>query len=90
VREGRTLKVAAFLISRDGVTLTDGLSVAKTLCNRLGLNCKASATEVGWALQNRAARIEGDVSGYVAEANPDLLTILGHLIPTVVGELVLG
>lgn len=90
VREGRTLKVAAFLISRDGVTLTDGLSVAKTLCSRLGLNCKASATEVGWALQNRAARIEGDVSGYVAEANPDLLTILGHLIPTVVGELVLG
>lgn len=90
VREGRTLKVAAFLISRDGVTLTDGLSVAKTLCNRLGLNCKASATEVGWALQNRAARIEGDVSGYVAEVNPDLLTILGHLIPTVVGELVLS
>jgi phenylalanyl-tRNA synthetase beta chain len=90
VREGRTLKVAAFLISRDGVTLTDGLSVAKTLCNRLGLNCRVSATEVGWALQNRAARIEGDVSGYVAEANPDLLTIHGHLIPTVVGELVLG
>jgi len=90
VREGKTLKVATFLISRDGVTLTDGLSVAKSLCNRLGLNCKTSATEVGWALQNRAAQIEGDVSGYVAEVSPDLLTRLGHLIPTVVGELVLG
>jgi len=90
VREGKTLKVAAFLISRDGVTLTDGLSVAKTLCSRLGLNCKTLATEVGWALQNRAARIEGDVSGYVAEASPDLLIRLGHLVPTVVGELVIG
>jgi phenylalanyl-tRNA synthetase beta subunit (EC 6.1.1.20) len=87
VRGGRTLKTAAFLISRDGVTLTDGLTTIKTLCTRLGLNCKLLPTELGWALPNRTAKIEGDIGGYVAEVSPDLLTKLGHTTPTVVGEL---
>jgi phenylalanyl-tRNA synthetase beta chain len=90
VKDGKTLKVAAFLISRDGATLTDGLSVIKTLCSRLGLSCKTAAAEIPWALPNRSAKIEGDVGGYIAEVSPDLLVKLGHATPTVVGELHLG
>jgi phenylalanyl-tRNA synthetase beta subunit (EC 6.1.1.20) len=90
VKDGKTLKTAAFLISRDGATLTDGLSVVKTLCSRLGLNCRTAATDIPWALPNRSAKVEGDVSGYMAEVNPDLLAKLGHAVPTVVGELHLG
>ncbi|MFN3804366.1 MAG: phenylalanine--tRNA ligase subunit beta [Pyrobaculum sp.] len=87
VRDGKTKKALAFLISRDGVTLTDGLSVVKTLCRLSGLSCHTVPASYTWALQNRAAEIRGDVEGYVGEVNPDLLTKLGHSTPTVVAEL---
>lgn len=86
VREGRTRRAAAFLISREGATLTDGLSVATTICKIHGLSCKVEPLEAPWGLPNRVARVRGDVEGVVAEVHPDLLARLGHFMPTVVGE----
>ncbi|ABL88830.1 phenylalanyl-tRNA synthetase beta subunit [Pyrobaculum islandicum DSM 4184] len=87
VENGRTWRDATFLLSRDGVTLTDGLSVIKTLCNRLGFTCQISETSLEWGIPNRAASIRGDVVGYIAEVNPGLLLKLRHTLPTVVGVL---
>lgn len=89
VRDGRTVRAAAFLISHDGVTLTDGLSVLKALCRRLGLECRLSLLEAEWALRGRAALVQGGLAGYIAEVSPDLLVALGHRTPTVVAELFL-
>jgi phenylalanyl-tRNA synthetase beta chain len=87
VREGRTVRALAFLISREGVTLTDGLSAVKALCRRLGWSCRFKQLEATWALPSRAAEVEGDITGYVAEINPDILTKLRHTTPTVAAEL---
>ncbi|MEM0485094.1 MAG: phenylalanine--tRNA ligase subunit beta [Pyrobaculum sp.] len=90
VREGRTVRALAFLISRDGATLTDGLSVVKSLCKRLGLKCEFFPAEAKWALPNRMAEVRGEITGYIAEVNPDVLTALKHAVPTVVAELYIG
>ncbi|AET31501.1 phenylalanine--tRNA ligase subunit beta [Pyrobaculum ferrireducens] len=87
VREGRTVRALALLISREGATLTDGLSAIKALCHRLGWSCKFKPLEAAWALPSRAAEVVGDVAGYVAEVNPDILTKLRHTTPTVAAEL---
>lgn len=89
VRGGKTLRSVASVISRDGATLTDGLSVVKALCKRLGLRCQMAHTSLNWALPNRAAAVEGDVSGYIAEVHPDILAKHNHLVPTVAFELFL-
>ncbi|MEM0277258.1 phenylalanine--tRNA ligase subunit beta [Pyrobaculum sp.] len=90
VRDGKTRRVAALLISRDGVTLTDGLSAVKALCHRLGLNCHFAEMSTAWALPGRVAEIRGDVEGYVAETSPDLLVKFKYGMPTVVAELYIG
>ncbi len=91
VRDGKTRKVLTFLVSRDGVTLTDGLAILKALCKASGYTCiTKSAQAAAWALQGRFATIDGDISGYIAEVNPDLLTKLGHYTPVVVAELFLA
>ncbi|MEZ0319035.1 MAG: phenylalanine--tRNA ligase subunit beta [Pyrobaculum sp.] len=86
VKEGKTRRAAAFLISREGATLTDGLSVATTICKVHGLSCRVEPLEAPWGLPNRVAGIRGDVEGVVAEVHPDFLAKHGHLTPTVVGE----
>ncbi|MEM1806840.1 MAG: phenylalanine--tRNA ligase subunit beta [Pyrobaculum sp.] len=90
VAEGRTLKSVGALLSREGVTLTDGLALAKTLCKRLGLSCSFVTTTLKWALENRAAKIVGDVTGFLAEVSPDLLIRHGHYTPTVIVEFFYG
>jgi phenylalanyl-tRNA synthetase beta chain len=87
VREGRTVRALAFLISREGVTLTDGLSAIKALCRRLDWSCRFKPLEAAWALPGRAAEVVGDVTGYVAEVSPDILIKLRHTTPTVTAEL---
>jgi len=87
VREGRTRRTLTLLISREGATLTDGLSVVKTLCRLHGLTCEIGPTAAEWALPNRSAAVRGDVEGYVAEVNPQILISLGYTVPTVVAEL---
>ena len=49
--------------------------------------CEIGPTAAEWALPNRSAAVRGDVEGYVAEVNPQILISLGYTVPTVVAEL---
>lgn len=89
VLEGKTRRSIGILISKEGVTLTDILSVVKTLCRKLGRRCGFEPAALSWALENRSARVVGELTGYAAEINPEVLARYGHYIPTAVAELYL-
>jgi len=89
VLDGRTVRAMAFLISKNGVTLTDGLSVVKSLCKYLGLRCSFREAEEAWCIRGRCAIVEGDISGVVGEVHPEVLDKFEHYVPTVVCQIFL-
>ncbi|MBP1449964.1 MAG: phenylalanine--tRNA ligase subunit beta [Thermoproteus sp.] len=87
VFDGGTKRAVAFLVSKDALTVTDGLSYLRALCIRLGLRCDVEEHEAPWCTAGRCAKIKGDVEGVVGEVRPEILEKLGAVRPIVVAEL---
>ncbi|MFB6490303.1 MAG: phenylalanine--tRNA ligase subunit beta [Thermoproteus sp. AZ2] len=89
VFDGETKRAVAFVLAKDGATLTDGLAVLRALCVRLGARCEASNHKAPWCIEGRCAKISGDLSGIIGEVKPEILERIGLLKPTVAAELYL-
>ncbi|MGC9117548.1 MAG: phenylalanine--tRNA ligase subunit beta [Thermoproteus sp.] len=89
VAEGLTRRAVAAAIGGDGVTITDGISVFRSLCIALGVECRLENGHMYWCTEGRCAELKGEVDGYVGEVRPDILTKLGVFMPVVLGEIFL-
>ena len=82
-------RVTALLISRDRATLTDGIVALNTLLGYLGLKPAYEPLEVPGLIPERTSAVYLGNSrvGFVGEVQPEVLTNVGLLVPTVVGEI---
>ncbi len=81
--------VLSYLISGPEITLTDGLSVLRTLLTSLGISYTLKPCEYSPGLPERTACIyvgNRDV-GLVMEVRPDVITAFDLEYPVVVGEI---
>ncbi len=82
-------RIAAFLLCRDKVTLTDGIVATNTLLGYLGLKPVYEHFEIGGLIPERTAAIYigGRRVGFVGEVMPEVLLGVGLDVPTVIGEI---
>ncbi|KUO89672.1 MAG: hypothetical protein AT712_04775 [Caldivirga sp. CIS_19] len=80
------------LLMGDGFTLTDGLSIVKSLLRYLGLDAGIRRYSGGPFINVRSVEVlvNGVSVGVVGEVDPEVLVDLGIEKPLVVGELSLG
>ncbi len=80
--------VLSYLISGPEITLTDGLSVLKSLLTSLGINYSLRPCKYMSGLPERTACIYiGDRNiGFVMEMRPDVIVAFGLEYPVVVSE----
>lgn len=90
VVNGRTLRAVAIAMGGEGLTITDGIMAVNSLCEHLGVRCKAVNGNASWCIEGRCAKIEGPLSGYVGEVSPELLVKYDIFMPVVLGELIIG
>jgi len=84
----KTKYTVAFLISREGVTLTDGVVVLNTLLRALALSPMYKPCEVPPLISGRTACVvvNDKEVGLVGEVRPEVLLNFGLLQPTLIGE----
>ncbi|MGC9153570.1 MAG: phenylalanine--tRNA ligase subunit beta [Vulcanisaeta sp.] len=83
--------VLSYAVSGPNITLTDGLSILKTLMTSLGFNYTLKSCEIPSGLQGRTACIYlGDAYvGFIMELRPDVLMAFDIEYPAVVAEIML-
>ncbi len=84
--------VLSYLISGPGITLTDGLSVLRTMFTSLGINYSLSPCEVPSGLPERTACVYVRTKniGFVMELRPDVITSFDLEYPIVISEIKLN
>ncbi len=82
-------RMLSFLMSRDEITLTDGLVVLKALLRALGVSYKLSECKMDFAIPERTAcvYVNNVCIGFVAEIEPEVLEAFNVEYPCVVCEI---